>query len=50
MPPAPVEPEPEATAESERYGRYLPGQLGRFPTVGLDPGAIKGSVPGRNLH
>jgi hypothetical protein len=26
-------------------GRFLPGQLGRFPTVGLDPGAIPGTRP-----
>jgi hypothetical protein len=24
----------------DKPGRYLPGQLGRFPTVGLDAGAI----------
>jgi hypothetical protein len=48
---APVEAEPEAVyPKVNTHGRYLPGQLGRFPTVGLDQGAIKGTVPGANLH
>jgi hypothetical protein len=38
---APANPKPYY----ERPGRYLPGQLGRFPTVGLDEGAIKNSRP-----
>jgi hypothetical protein len=29
----------------ERPGRYLPGQLGRWPTVGLDEGAIRHTRP-----
>ena len=32
----------------ERPGRYLPGQLGRFPTVFLDEGALKNSRPDKS--
>ena len=35
--------EHDAPEPTGRY--YLPGQLGRFPTVGLDAGAIPGSRP-----
>ena len=29
----------------DKPGLYLPGQLGRFPTVGLDEGALKSTRP-----
>ena len=50
--PAPVEPEPEDAGPGARtYGRILPDEgIGRLPMIGLDTGAIKGSVPGANLH
>lgn len=35
----------QAPAKDERPGRYLPGQLGRFPTVGLDEGCVKNTRP-----
>jgi hypothetical protein len=38
---APANPKPYY----ERSGRYLPGQLGRFPTVGLDEGCVKNTRP-----
>lgn len=38
-------PPPVATPTDPHIGRYLPGQLGRFPTIGIDPGAIPGTRP-----
>ncbi len=34
----------------EHPGRYLPGQLGRFPTVGLDAGAIPNTRPDQGRY
>ncbi len=39
-------PEPSKPTSDSHLGRYLPGQLGRFPTIGIDPGAIPGTKPG----
>ncbi len=33
------------TPTTTHLSRYLPGQLGRFPTIGIDPGAIPGTRP-----
>jgi hypothetical protein len=47
-PPAPPPPEPEEFRPEPARGALLPrGYIGRFPTVGLDSGAIPGTRPDR---
>ncbi len=48
-PAAPEAPPVSVPTSDTHLGRYLPGQLGRFPTIGIDPGAIPGTRPGDNL-
>ncbi len=43
--PAAIDAPPASSAPPAQVGRWLPGQLGRFPTIGIDPGAIPGTRP-----